>query len=407
MKIAFYFPYPDIGGVPILFLRLANILSASNKIFIIDQNDGYMKRNMPEGCVFIPYDKPEDIPSDCILVMQSCPFWRIPFIERFDPKIKVFFWNLHPNNLNTNLFNTKYSLQLLKLFIDFFSFYRKRKIRALVNLLINGKSIRFMDLENLVKTEFYISQSIDLRDFLPITNGINTQEVKSYSAPIVSEVIKCIVISRMDEYKIQMLYYIIKQISTLVEFSFYFTIVGKGSGVSKLIDLLDKSSNIMWEYHENIHHEEIHAKLATNHISFAMGTSALDSSSLAIPTVMLDYSEKEIDEYRKFRFIYENVGLTLAQHADNDNIDLKNRTIKELILYICSNGSEVSKRCLDYYSENHSPKKMEFLPYLLEKSEVTIADVKFQNLHKADIITDIAVKVFSRYKIDSSGFIKF
>ena len=46
-NLYFFFPYRGVGGVPVLFLRLANYLEKLDlyNIFLIDYQDGYMANN--------------------------------------------------------------------------------------------------------------------------------------------------------------------------------------------------------------------------------------------------------------------------------------------------------------------------------------------------------------------------
>ena len=89
--IVFYFTYPSVGGVSILFLRLAKLLRNDRRIILMDLEDGYMIKNIPDGVEFIIYTNPEKIPENSIVVFQSVPPWRIPFFSKFPVTANLFF----------------------------------------------------------------------------------------------------------------------------------------------------------------------------------------------------------------------------------------------------------------------------------------------------------------------------
>ena len=67
-NLYFFFPYRGVGGVPVLFLRLANYLSNMNvyNIFLIDYEDGYMAKNYDKdsGVKFVGYSQNTNIKFD-------------------------------------------------------------------------------------------------------------------------------------------------------------------------------------------------------------------------------------------------------------------------------------------------------------------------------------------------------
>ena len=66
------------------------------------------------------------------------------------------------------------------------------------------------------------------------------------------------------------------------------------------------------EFHGNLKYKNL-INLLNNSVdlSFAMGTSALDSAKIGIPTVLVDYSFKKIKNY-KFRWIFDTQNFDLA-----------------------------------------------------------------------------------------------
>ena len=46
-NLVFYFPFPTVGGVSILFIRLAKVLKEHWSVVLMDHPDGYMAQNLP------------------------------------------------------------------------------------------------------------------------------------------------------------------------------------------------------------------------------------------------------------------------------------------------------------------------------------------------------------------------
>ena len=93
-----YFPYPSVGGVSVLFLRVAKLLKGSRRVIIMDLEDGFMARNLPEGVEFIAHDAKHMVPQDAVVVFQACFPWTVSTIDQFPSTAKLLFWHLHPDN---------------------------------------------------------------------------------------------------------------------------------------------------------------------------------------------------------------------------------------------------------------------------------------------------------------------
>ena len=97
IPIVFFFPYRGIGGVSILFLRLAALLSESCRVTLIDYADGYMSTRVPAGVSFLPLEKINEIEANSVVIFQATPAWRIEYLSKIPDECTVFFWTLHPS----------------------------------------------------------------------------------------------------------------------------------------------------------------------------------------------------------------------------------------------------------------------------------------------------------------------
>ena len=106
--ICFVFQYRGVGGVPILFFRVAKFLVEQNlaRPFLVDYEDGMMARLINDDMqrvTLVPYsdDAVTCLPEDAIVVFQSMTPWSIFPNLNVAKEAKIFFWNCHPFNLVT------------------------------------------------------------------------------------------------------------------------------------------------------------------------------------------------------------------------------------------------------------------------------------------------------------------
>ena len=102
--IYFCFPYRGVGGVPILFIRIAEYLAEQKKISVnvIDYSDGFMATNIDQNLVnLVIYDEKNYllIPDNAIVIFQSMTPWSIFQNLKYNENTRFLFWNCHPFNL--------------------------------------------------------------------------------------------------------------------------------------------------------------------------------------------------------------------------------------------------------------------------------------------------------------------
>ena len=98
--LVLYFPYHTVGGVSVLFLRIAKLFADSHRIILMDYADGYMAKNIPKGVEFLEYHRKADIPNDSLILFQGGYPSRIKNFKQFPKSCKVIFWHLHPDNFS-------------------------------------------------------------------------------------------------------------------------------------------------------------------------------------------------------------------------------------------------------------------------------------------------------------------
>lgn len=403
MNIAFYFPYPTVGGVSLLFLRCAEYLSENHDIYIIDLEDGYMAKNLPSNSNFISYTDLGSLPDDVLIITQSCPLWRIPYLEKLSKSSKILFWNLHPDNFKYKI--GSFDNLLLNHFVNFIFLPRKNKLKKLVKILHLTGSLLFMDKNNKDNTENLLDVNIQSPIYMPITNSIYIKSRHKYHPPKNGEEIRCIVVGRLSGFKVTIVKHLISRLNSLIDQNIHLTVVGDGDAAEEIKKLLASNSNINSTYINDIHFDKLDTLLKDKHLAFAMGTSALDSAALGIPTICLDYSNSEICKNYKFKYIYDlsgyNLGreITLLDYEDFDSLG-------DMIDDIYANGLHHSNRTYSYYLENHSCKVIDKLNSHICNNGILISELLSLNLHQEDFITKMVIKIFNKMKIDDSGFVK-
>ncbi|MDP2573125.1 hypothetical protein Q8W40_13120 [Vibrio penaeicida] len=410
MNIAFYFPYPTVGGVSILFLRCAKYLTERHNVILIDINDGYMHKNLPSGCSYVNYLELDKLPDKTTIIFQSCPLWRIQDLEKAPESSKIVFWNLHPQNLDPRILKSNIGVRnTLGKMINLFSFFRLKKLRKTVSNLVENNAIYFMDGGNYQKTCDYLNVDIIEPNFLPITNAdINSCLIKHKGKSYVNNEFRCILVSRIEGFKTSIVEHVITRLEHLNNQGIILTIVGDGRDLPKIKECASKLRNIKVHFVGYMHHDLLSDLICNQDLSFAMGTSALDSASLGIPTICLDYSNNEIKELYKFRFIYECENWNLGREINAMNFYEEECSLQEMIDIIKLQPNIVSDKTKRYYISNHS----EYVYTLLEKKlvkgvGVSIGFILKEKLHMVDIFTKLLVLIFGKQKIDNSGFVNF
>ncbi len=97
--IAFFFPYHEVSGVPVLFSNIANYLSDNPdyKIVIIDYADGYMMTKLITNerikSIVFSNGKQCIIKTDILVIQSILPFQMRPELIIAETT-KLFLWNL-------------------------------------------------------------------------------------------------------------------------------------------------------------------------------------------------------------------------------------------------------------------------------------------------------------------------
>jgi hypothetical protein len=393
--VVMYFPYPSVGGVSVLFLRVAKMLKDSRRVILMDLKDGYMARNLPEGVEFIAHDEKHLVPRDAVVVFQACFPWTVSSIDQFPRSARLLFWHLHPDNYQPYFLYKNRESPKPALFSRIVSFSRFRKVKTLVCDLLSKSALVFMDGPNFKSTMRYFSLPQRKPEYLRIfTDSKEDERISEASSDLSGRNIRLGWLGRVEDFKTPILLHTLERLSALDGIAFSITIVGWGSDLDQIREFSQKNPEMNINVIGEINYEDIPECLAGIDILFAMGASALEGAKAGIPTIVLDYSFKEINGLYKYEIIYEKEDFSVGQRIVSEGLE-KSCTLQVLLTTICNDYRSYSEKCYAYWLKNFSVEV--FLPKFFDSinnTKFTFSDVIKTNMHKADLST----KIFSRLR---------
>ncbi len=393
--VAFYFPYYEVSGVPVLFSNLADYFSKNYqfKIAIIDFEDGYMSNSLRENNkiekIIFETSKPLLIDVDIVIMQSILPFAMRPEVS-FSNKTRIMFWNLWVDNLIPNLFPfamvRKYYPNIYRKIL---SIFWNRKLKLMKEFLMNAihlNSLLFMDSANLNNTNYFLSTAIKNSFFLPIACSSGEKRKNEINKDLVE--LNFSWLGRICDFKIHILNYLILKLSEAakkLELKVKLHIIGNGPKIDKI-----NSKNYIHKFFDVIllgtmDKKKVDIYLSSNiDINASMGTSVLESAKLGIPSIVLDYAFYPIKFNYKFRWLHDTKYYDLAHLIKKSDDMSKSYEIREIILEFINNRKKLSERSYNYYLSNHSLVSVsDKLKNQIEKSKLTINDINPELLKKS------------------------
>jgi hypothetical protein len=379
--LVFYFPYNQVGGVSVLFIRLIDHLRYDFNIIAVDNKGGYIDLNLRHKIKVIEPKFLKFIPNNSILITQLCPPWRIYDIAKVNPSVKLFFWGLHPSNLNQNLISHK----IFSLLNKPLSLYRRIKLRKFTQLSFKKNAIALMD----EVCASQMNKNLNLDFIYPYLN-IFTQNPKFKKTNTINKSIKCFYLGRVEDFKTTSILHLVDRLNKVTKYKLEFTILGEGNDLSVVKEYIKKINF----RHKVIYMKSVNFKLVDKHlknfdICFAMGTSVLEAMKLGIPTLLMHYSFQKFKLLQKYEYLYELEGNSLGTPFSEifaENFDTLPYIFDELV-----NSYPIhSSKAFNFWRENFSINKAskQFIN-LTNKSELTIYDLLVHDLCTPDFFSKL------------------
>ncbi len=365
-SIYFCFPFKGVGGVAVLFVRVAEFLASSGmaKCYLIDYEDGHMSKIKDSKLTeLIPYSESQTIkiPDNVIVIFQSMTPWSIFPNLKFGDRTKFIFWSCHPLNLIPSIPGfrnlTTSSSFLSKLIMNSLLLVYKIRVRNFLLFLHKRHSIFFMDGNNLDVTSDMLSVKILEPKFLPIPANNKKQIYWKYDNSNDSDFLNFLWLGRVVDFKYFPLKRFLKDLNDSEAVSnskVRITIVGKGDYHTNLKEDEELNNNFQIRYIDHIDLHKLDEFIIKNaSIVVAMGTSALESAKLGVPTLVLNFSYKEIEGSYDYCWLHETKEYNLGKSIGANDTLVSNSTLSEKIIEFQNSAKEISSRDLNYFKKNH------------------------------------------------------
>jgi hypothetical protein len=401
-NIIFYFPYKGNGGVSIVFINFAKLLVNRFNVFIVDFDDGTMKRNLVPNVNFIDFENVIKYPPNSLIIFQSVAIWRIKDFYKFDEASRFLFWNLHPDNFFPYIYDYQRNNRfigkhiLLKLFFSLQKYYRN-KILLNLKYLIKCNSLTFMDFENFRQTQESFPEVFLPESYMPCF----IEKVNYKTANGNKEIKNFFWIGRIVKFKVHILIHLIKRLNESLDhnldFNFKLTVIGGGDEMdflNKQVSIINPKFTI--EFMGDIEYQEINNLVLNNcDLLFAMGISALEGARIGIPTVLTDFSNTPILGNYKFRFLYEQSSFNLGLKINNNSFE-EVSSFEKIINSAVKNFEFEGNKCLEYFLKNHSGElTLNIFLELIKNVKSTKREIEKLKLNSPDLFSFLYFNFFT------------
>lgn len=380
--------------MPLLFLRIAEELvrTAGVEACLVDYADGFMARHRQEGLAhFIEYrdDEPVEIPDNAVVIFQSMTPWSIYPSLQIPCDARIIYWNCHPFNLIPTLPGFRLQMQRNRAFgriilSTILRGYRGKMIR-LIRLLLDKRSLVFMDSGNLTVTECYLKIVIPDPVFLPIP--VETPLQRKVTDGLDSQLngLRIAWLGRIVDFKYHILKHALAEVNRLqpeLGLPISFTIIGSGDFDAQLRDDVSKLGNLSVKFIEHITPSDLDDFLCKKiDLLMAMGTSALEGAKLGIPTILLDVCYGEAPDGYLFQWLHDRTGYSLGDVLDAEHVVAGNRSLYESIVRAVGEYPSLSDLTFSYFERNHALKTVaERFLCLAENAKCTYGDLSKAHL---------------------------
>ena len=354
--LIFYFPYRGTGGVPVLFLRLAQLLRGEYDVYLVDHRDGAMGARVPLGVTLLDIDARTPFPDGGVLVVQSLLPWNLAAADRLGPRTRVLLWNLHPYNLYPYLFSdygASVAKRAVARLVNPLSALRVRKMRHVVSYLTRHHALVFMDEENRTRTQaFFPGLPIEGR-YLPVLSDAPAERhLRPAGGPL-----RCGWIGRLVDFKAHILSHLMARLDAAVTAvgPITLTVIGDGAHRERLQQEAAALTRLSVTFVPPVPVEQLGRLVdAEIDVLFAMGTSALDGASRGIPTFLVDYSFRPIEGLYRFRLIQESRGFSLGNLVTETSFEATS-SLEESLRAVRRDYAALASAGVEYWRAHHSP----------------------------------------------------
>jgi hypothetical protein len=352
MNITFFYPSRRVGGVQLLFIRLARCLSGFEgvKVSVVDYTDGFLREALKEdahirmlafegGKVLVDFKTVLVTPLTNITECEK-------FLQKGSAEVSFFFWAVHPKNLYHALYEKGRGL---------FRWNRKA-VRHAIRELSDQGIILYMDRINYQAVQEEVKEPFD-PVYLPIpvplpSNPGRKQEV------VRAGVINIGWLGRIADDKVFAIIDIADQVKRLTadtDRKIRFHIIGDGEMLPLLVKHLE-ATGIDYIHLGTLMGSALDEYIARHiDLGVAMGTSTLEFAARHLPVVLLDYSYEKFPGEMRYHWLFETVGYSLGSKVDEYAQERKH-TFDQIVRQYEEDSEYIANQCFDYVKSHHDIK---------------------------------------------------
>lgn len=357
-SVLFVYPSRILGGVELLFYRLASYLVENTAlgVGVVDYPDGYLVGQVTDPRVqripYIPGSKADATAYSHIIAPASHFTWLKQNLLTHE-KARILMWFTHPFNVLGTLpkANALFHLPLpwVRLLIKLYG-SEYSLVKRTLHELYDANGIVYMDQENVEVNHLLFGLPVTTNRFLPIC--VNPVEVPDIKVKSSDNLLHIGWLGRLSDFKVTSLNYVLKRANEYAESS-KTRIVAHIIGSGDKWHLVKEPKNVELRRVGSIANRDLPKYLLENcSFVFAMGTSALESAYLGIPTILMDASYTSFPDDYEFKWLQETKGFVLGRFL-RPGIDITGRSFDQLVDEY-NQKSVIGDQARHYVLKNHS-----------------------------------------------------
>ncbi|TNH45199.1 glycosyltransferase family 4 protein [Photorhabdus luminescens] len=392
----FYIPSDIYGGTELLFTRLANKLTDNYIVTLLVKNLDLVKSFTLDNRINITLISDiNDFKFDHVVISAKDMREFHEYNVRFN---NILIWQLQPDELCAPILKYINRLRILNINIGSLSTFltnilyykRKKNLIQFVNKLIENFSLVFMDKPNYDTTCQWLNLTLCDIYYLPITSG--TRRKRITKPKLINTKLVISIISRISfDFKYYPIYCFIENLFK-TNYEIELNIVGDGEALNKLknevMKFQNEKSNIDIIYHGFMKNEAVFNELyPKTDLVVGMGTSILDSSSIGIPSLIMNVHPSYIKTSKiKYNWSYEQEGFSVGEYITSSNSKNNGYDLNEIIEQLYKNNTIIASKTYNYYIHHHSSDAILSRFLLVLENNKKIDDDLFKN-HMKNIIS--------------------
>ena len=350
-RVIFYgYDQEGVGGVQNLFVGFIKEFSRIGiETVVLCKENSFIYKNIQGLSSYIKIVNTTKIKSkywsdyiseEDVLIVANFTSNLRPFIKR-NPY--VIFWVVLPG-----VFNKANEIKI---------YSNKQRTVKLINYLNENNGLIFMDKSCLDSVEQDYSIKLKEPQYLSIPVNISkgitiTKSEKNSNKIIVTYLGRGEVLWKI--YPVKKILLDLEACNLDIEIDFYI-ITNTKELFEKELSLINRSKvNIFYKL--DLNGEKLSKFIASHSdIHFAMGTSALESAKLYIPTIVMDASNKDFPSAYSYKWLHENTCYELGTFIDKYAYGKESRkSIGEVLEELLKNKKQLGLLARDYVERNHS-----------------------------------------------------